>query len=502
MSHLKGAAIRVKGEGRAAHISDVIGVDHGPLQLGKEQWAMMQEDRDVVSGRSGIYFGRKEGEGEDGHAVKEVQDAVALLKGIACKCEVVKTKNDPSTAAVVMTVGAHQDGYWTCDRMCAQLPGIFAIMELTSEPYRQGVVIFDNSTGHGAYDDDALLPQNINMAPGGEKVAFAPFEDDNGKKVHPTFQIGDTSLVRKKIFLPKTAEQKKSKRKNGTALDKISAGTVIEKDGPSSVLVGVPKGAEQLLKEMDLWQLQGEKKGPVLCCKQCAGENRATRQAITAFNRGGEGREQALERARVEQQNPAGVGAPTSTVERRRCCVRKILSELTAFKGVLNKVEQMFKKAGHLCIFLPKYHPELNAIERYCGYLKYLLRLHCEYSLPHMLKILPGAMSGVPVGHIRAWSRVTWLYINAYKHGLVEYLKDRDLKKWGTHREATARGDAVVEARGAEQTAVDKRAAEAIALAAAQECRTSSIRQSTTAFTKWRENASEKDVPVMIEGPD
>ncbi|CAN0377896.1 unnamed protein product, partial [Scytosiphon promiscuus] len=138
MSNLKGAAIRVKGEGRAAHISDVIGVDHWPLQLGKEQWAMMQEDRDVV-----------------------------------------KTKNDPSTAAVVMTVGAHQDGYWTCDRMCAQLPGIFAIMELTSEPYRQGVVIFDNSTGHGAYDDDALLPQNINMAPGGEKVAFAPLEDDN-----------------------------------------------------------------------------------------------------------------------------------------------------------------------------------------------------------------------------------------------------------------------------------------------------------------------------------
>ncbi|CAM9142489.1 unnamed protein product, partial [Hapterophycus canaliculatus] len=122
------------------------------------------------------------------------------------------------------------------------------------------------------------------------------------------------------------------------------------------------------------------------------------------------------------------------------CCVRKILSGLTAFKGVLNKVEHMFKKAGHLCIFLPKHHPELNAIERYWGYLKYLLRLHCEYSLPHMLKILTGAMSGIPVGHIRPWSRVTWPYIDAYKHGLVEYLKDRDLKKWGTHREATARG--------------------------------------------------------------
>lgn len=45
-----------------------------------------------------------------------------------------------------------------------------------------------------------------------------------------------------------------------------------------------------------------------------------------------------------------------------------------------------------------------------------------------MLEILPGALSGVPLGFIRAWSRVTWLYLEAYDEGLVDYLQVRDLK--------------------------------------------------------------------------
>eukprot|EP00752_Nemacystus_decipiens_P014964 g13323.t1 len=469
MSATKGAAMKVKGEGRAVHISAVIGPETGQQRLAPEVYAMMKEDKDApergdpANGpawyyggeegeeRSGWYYGRKEGEGEDGHARKK------------------------------------QDGYWTCDRMCAQLPAIIALAELTMAPHRQGVFIFDNSTGHGAYDDNALLAQNINMAPGGEKVAWREFKDDNGKTVHPTFQVGDTLLTGKKIYLPKTAEQKKNpKRKLGTVLSGISVGTKVESDSP---LLGVSKGAEQLLREMGLWQLPGEKKGPVLCCKGCKAENAASRQAITAFNRGGEGRERVLEQAQQDQQEAAGGTA----ARRQRCCVQRIFSELKAFKEQLNKVEQIFKAAGHICIFLPKYHPELNAIERYWGYIKHLLRLHCEYSLPHMLKILPGTMSDVPLEFIRAWSRVAWLYAEAYDYGLEDYLESRALKQWGKHREATARGDAVVQARGAGTTNEEKTKAEKKALEAAQECRTISVRKATRAFKKWKNERAAKE---------
>lgn len=179
ISATKGAAMKVKGEGRAAHVSDVIGVDLGQLQISEQAWGMMQEDYDVLEGgerptrgRSGKYLGRTEGEGAAGHKVKEVQEAVDLLKKTAADCEVLKTANDPRTAVVIMTVGKQQDGYWTSDRMCAQLPAAIATFELTNGPHRQGVFIFDNSTGHNAYDDDALLAHKISLAPGGERTAL------------------------------------------------------------------------------------------------------------------------------------------------------------------------------------------------------------------------------------------------------------------------------------------------------------------------------------------
>ncbi|CAN0400458.1 unnamed protein product, partial [Pylaiella littoralis] len=321
----KGAAMKVKGEGRAAHISDVIGVDLGQLQISEEVWGMMQEDKDAA--------------------------------------------NDQRTAAVIMTVGKQHDGYWTSDRMCAQLPAAIAMFELSNGPHRQGVFIFDNSTGHNAYDDDALLAHKISLAPGGEKAALRAFEDDNGKTVHPTFQV-------------------------------VTSG---------SPLLGLNKGGEQMLKEMGLWRLDGERaKGLVKCCNKCKADNAASRQAIAAFNKGGEQCERVLEQARREQQSSPAEGPAAegrAAARRQRCCMERVFSDLGAFKAQLNKVQQIFKDAGHVCIFLPKYHPELNAIERYWGYVKHVLRLHCEYSLTHMLKILPRALSGVPLEHIRAWSR-------------------------------------------------------------------------------------------------
>ena len=186
----------------------------------------------------------------------------------------LKTGNDSSAAAVIMTVGKQHDGYWTSDRMCAQLPAAIAMFELTNGPHRQGVFIFDNSTRHNASDDDALLAHKISLAPGGEKTAVRVFEDDNGRTAHPTFQLGDTLLTDKKIFLPKTEAQKKIKgRKFGTGLDKkqYPVGTKVTPELP---LRGLNKGGEQMLKEMGLWRLDGERaKRLVKCYNKCKADN-------------------------------------------------------------------------------------------------------------------------------------------------------------------------------------------------------------------------------------
>ncbi|CAB1106199.1 unnamed protein product [Ectocarpus sp. CCAP 1310/34] len=282
-------------------------------------------------------------------------------------------------------------------------------------------------------------------------------------------------------------------------LGDFKAGEKVRTTGRTSGLIGQAKGGQQLLMEMGLWDVPGQAPIRVLECKACKEERKAIKAAITAFNRGGEARQQALDDAAREDQDGGGDGAsPEEGTEggaagnrvgmRRRCCIRKVFAELKAFKMELNKIEKMFKKAGHICIFLAKYHPELNAIERYWGYVKHLLRLSCEYSLPHMLEILPGALSGVPLGFVRGWSRVTWLYLEAYDEGLVDYLEVRDLKKWLSHRSPTERGDSVVLARaGAGKTEEEKKKAEEKALAAAQELRTESIKRAKKNFKSFKQ---------------
>ena len=50
--------------------------------------------------------------------------------------------------------------------------------------------------------------------------------------------------------------------------------------------------------------------------------------------------------------------------------MRKALKEMHDFKYEKTKVEAAISAIGHRCIFLPKYHCELNPIERVWGHAK------------------------------------------------------------------------------------------------------------------------------------
>lgn len=219
-----------------------------------------------------------------------MQDAVELLKGVAAACGVTKTKNDPSMAgAITMTVGALKDGYRNCDRMCMQILALFAYHELTSDAHRQMVMVFDNSTGHAAYEAGALLANHIQLKPGGEQAALDDFKDDNGKLVHTKLKVGDTFRWATHIHAPKTAEQHKAeleaaerdprakKSKHGEDLGHFKAGDIVKEDGRTAALIGLPKGGKQLLMEMGLWEVNG-KVLRVLHCNVCKKEKAATRE--------------------------------------------------------------------------------------------------------------------------------------------------------------------------------------------------------------------------------
>jgi transposase len=49
------------------------------------------------------------------------------------------------------------------------------------------------------------------------------------------------------------------------------------------------------------------------------------------------------------------------------CCGRKIISLQPDFLAQRSALVEMIEDSGHVCIFFPKFHCELNFIEQYWG---------------------------------------------------------------------------------------------------------------------------------------
>lgn len=55
--------------------------------------------------------------------------------------------------------------------------------------------------------------------------------------------------------------------------------------------------------------------------------------------------------------------SPVCPVDSVGCCMARLLSQQDDFKDQKSMVEDVIERCGHLCIFLPKFHCELNPIE-------------------------------------------------------------------------------------------------------------------------------------------
>ena len=55
--------------------------------------------------------------------------------------------------------------------------------------------------------------------------------------------------------------------------------------------------------------------------------------------------------------------APVCAADSTGCCMARLLSQQDDFKHQESMLEALIRKAGHECIFLPKFHCELNPIE-------------------------------------------------------------------------------------------------------------------------------------------
>lgn len=168
---------------------------------------------------------------------------------------------------------------------------------------------------------------------------------------------------------------------------------VFEEDYPDPDMRGKPKGIKRVLEERGLW-----KEGLNLDCRMCKNKN-------------------LLENS-----------------ERTDCCLRKIMASQPDFIAQKSAIVELIEDAGHICIFYPKFHCELNFIEMYWGAAKYYTRNYCDYTWTGLQKTVPQALDSVNVITIRKFARKSWRYMELYREGLTGKLAERACKKFKSHR--------------------------------------------------------------------
>ena len=75
------------------------------------------------------------------------------------------------------------------------------------------------------------------------------------------------------------------------------------------------------------------------------------------------GLQQVLEKCGFNVQKLRVKCSPICPWENEDCCMARLLSKQDDFTNQPSMLEALIKDAGHECIFLPKFHCELNPIE-------------------------------------------------------------------------------------------------------------------------------------------
>ena len=115
--------------------------------------------------------------------------------------------------------------------------------------------------------------------------------------------------------------------------------------------------------------------------------------------------------------------------------MRKILSNHDDFRNEKTILERFLINRGHKVIMIPKFHCELNPIERVWGQAKRYSRAYTNFTLPGLRRILPQALDSVSVTSIRKYFRKARDYEKAYREGHAAGKEvENAVKRYKSHR--------------------------------------------------------------------
>ncbi|KAI8138818.1 hypothetical protein BJV82DRAFT_522793, partial [Fennellomyces sp. T-0311] len=100
------------------------------------------------------------------------------------------------------------------------------------------------------------------------------------------------------------------------------------------------------------------------------------------------------------------------------------------FKAQKSALQELVVKSHHKFELYPKFHCEMNFIERFWGRAKREARMQCDYSFTSLERRLPSILDSVPLPMIQRFASKAWAYMEFYAEGtIVGPEHDKLLKK-------------------------------------------------------------------------
>ncbi|PLW50149.1 hypothetical protein PCASD_01822 [Puccinia coronata f. sp. avenae] len=123
-------------------------------------------------------------------------------------------------------------------------------------------------------------------------------------------------------------------------------------------------------------------------------------------------------------------------VRNNECCWSKILSQQSDFVNERPLLQSIIEDAGHVCLFLPKFHCELNPIELYWSYIKqaYRKESHKCANFKESKVLFKRIRQSCPITTIRKYFRRIDRQLSAYRQGYNGPQSAILMKKYTSHR--------------------------------------------------------------------
>jgi hypothetical protein len=211
-------------------------------------------------------------------------------------------------------------------------------------PEAVGLWVFDCSSSHEGLASDALNVNNMNVHPGGKQTLMC---DTIIPLTNPAPENGKMDMCGH------------------------SQTMVYPYNHPDPNLAGKVKGMAVVVKERQSVYSQlvkegGSEKKVIGKCGQCqkSAVKKDTERRVTMVEMAGQ--EDTLNDTVLEDASKV-VDKP----ENKWCCLYQVLSLQEDFANEKPEIQHYLEGGGHICMFYPKFHCEINPIEMLWGSIKY-----------------------------------------------------------------------------------------------------------------------------------